>query len=238
VRKNANDRNGAFATELERPVKVFKAKPKDWGRVEKREPLQAAQQKKPEFVCQNCHKEIFLTELYCTSCGTPINWRCSKCHTPYDVARIDHCPHCGVPRDVVKKTTEETGKDDLEDIEKRRAMKFWDLKWSDDKVTGFITFTGSRDILYELEANNHAEYLRVYDAMVMLWNHRKETGSIRIKRADGWIYLIGEMKRGSKAWIANVFQENKFGKLLDAYEVKLALKEARRQRSPRHPNTH
>ena len=28
--KTANDKYGAFGTELERPVKVFKAKPKDW----------------------------------------------------------------------------------------------------------------------------------------------------------------------------------------------------------------
>ena len=150
---------------------------------------------------------------------------------------MNYCPHCGVPRDVVKKT-EETNKNDSEEIEKDRAIKFWELNWPDDQVIGFITFTGSRDLLYELEANNHAEYMRVYDAMVMIWNHRKETGSIQIKRADGWIYLMGDMKRGSKAWIANVFKENKFGKLLDAYEVKLALKEARRQRSPRRPNTH
>jgi rubrerythrin len=214
-KKSKEDGFSALAFELERPIEVHRAKPSHV-------PLA-----KPEYTyhCPYCSSELEFGTKTCPRCHVEITWQCSRCGAIFDVNAYERCPVCGVQLQKPKKR-------DPKDLRAKMERRFWAFNWTEDKLTGFITNQNAYRIVQSLEEGSE-EYNRVMDALYRLYVNQLVKGSVHLTMNGQMVVLMGEMDKHEKEWVDAILKEMGMGRFLDEYEVKYALKIAKKERERR-----
>jgi hypothetical protein len=80
------------------------------------------------------------------------------------------------------------------------------------------------------------EYNRVMDALYRLYVNQLVKGSVHLTMNGQMVVLMGEMDKHEKEWVDAILKEMGIGRFLDEYEVKYALKIAKKERG-QHPTS-